>query len=312
MTARLSLAIVNWNTRDLLRSCLASLRAAAQRVPLEIIVVDNASADGSVEQLKPEFPEVLWMANPANQGFAAATNQALRRAQGQVWGVLNPDTEVRPGALEMLLQELEAYSDISVVGPKLLNPDLSLQPSGRRFPNLGTLLGEALLPGSWKRSRFWTRKVYGRLDFTLRAEVDELSGACFLARREVFERVGLFDERFFLYYEEVDWFRRAAALGCKVRYQPAAEVIHRWGGASRQASETSVLHNARSAAYYWRKHHGRGGELALRLLTFKLAGLRLAGRAVMTVLGLKPWREFRAIGRLQLKLMAWALLNRIS
>jgi hypothetical protein len=303
----LSLVIVNWNTRDLLRACLTSLRGEAQALALEVIVVDNASSDQSADILSPEFPEVAWIRNPANAGFAAATNQGLRRARGAFWGLLNPDTEVLPGALAQLKQELARGPELLAVGPQLLNADLSLQPSGRRFPSLGRMAGEMFYPSAWKGSRTWLRFMFGRVDFFLPAWVDELSGACLLARRETFERVGLLDEAYFLYFEEVDWFCRLARLGGRARYLPGARVIHHWGGGASQAAEASVLNNARSAFYYWRKFHGFWAMLALRALFIKRALWGLAGQTAASLLGLRPWSTLATRARVQANLLRLAL-----
>jgi N-acetylglucosaminyl-diphospho-decaprenol L-rhamnosyltransferase len=303
----LSLIIVEWNTRDLLRSCLRSLRAEGQTLALEVIVVDNASTDQGAEVLAPEFPEVVWVRNPVNAGFAAATNQGLARARGAFWGLLNPDTDVLPGALAQLKLALEQAPGLTAVGPQLLNADRSLQPSGRRFPSLARMAGEMLLPPAWKRSRAWRRFTFGREDFSQPAWVDELSGACVLARRETFARVGLLDEAYFLYFEEVDWFRRLARLGGRAQYLPAAQVVHHWGGGASQAAEASVLHNARSAFYYWRKFHGCWATLGLRALFAKRALLGLAGHAGAALLGLRPWGTLAARARVQASLLRLAL-----
>jgi hypothetical protein len=303
----ISLVIVNWNARDLLRACLASLRSEARDLALEVIVVDNASTDQSVEILSAEFPEVIWVRNPVNAGFAAATNLGLRRARGACWGLLNPDTEVLPGALFQLRQALEPEPALSVAGPQLLNADRTLQPSGRRFPSLGRMAGEMFWPRAWKGSSFWLQAMFGRTDFSQPARVDELSGACLLARRETFARVGFFDEAYFLYFEEVDWFRRLAQAGGCACYVPGARVIHHWGGSASQAAETSVLANARSAFYYWRKFHGAWAGLALRGFFMLRALLGLAGQTAVALLRLRPWSVWAARARLQAKLLRLAL-----
>lgn len=303
----LSLIIVNWNTRDLLRVCLTSLRPESQTPAWEVIVVDNASTDTSVATLAAEFPEVAWISNTVNAGFAAATNQGLRRARGAFWVMLNPDTEVLPGAMARLQSELAQAPELTAVGPQLLNPDHSLQPSGRRFPSLGRMAAEMFFPKGWKNSRLGRRMVFGRGDFSQPAWVEELSGACVMARRETFERVGLLDEAYFLYFEEVDWFRRLARLQGRARYVPAAQVVHHWGGGSSQAAEASVLNNARSAFYYWRKFHGLSGALALRALYALRALLGLAGQSAGALLGLRPRGTAAARVRLHLNLLRLAL-----
>jgi len=266
--ARLSLVIVNWNTRELLLRCLQSLREESRRLALRVIVVDNASTDGSPAAVASDFPEVILRANSGNRGFAAATNQGLQSAgDADYWGLLNPDTEVRPGALEALVRFLDLHPDIQAAAPQLLNSDLSLQPSGRRFPTLGLVGLEGLLPNAWKTGGWWMRQRFGRRDFSQAQAVDEVSGACFVARRSAFESVGGLDEQFFLYFEEIDWFLRLARSGGRVWYVPQAQVVHHWGAASAQAQARGMLHNYRSARQFWRKHRGAWGETAFRAIT---------------------------------------------
>ncbi len=297
-TPRLSVAIVNWNTRDLLLRCLASLRQAAGQLDMEIIVVDNGSHDGSVPAVQDQYPEVVLIANPESRGFAAGTNQALSRARAPVWALVAPDAEMKPGALSRLYGELTGEPGLMAVGPQLLNTDGSLQPSGRRFPTLGRMFWEGLLPEKIKQTKWWQRQVFGRVDFTQPTDVDEVSGACLLARREAFERIGLLDEQFFIYYEEVDWFLRLAREGGKVRYQPAAQVYHHWGAGMAQMKGEGVLIHYRSAFRFWRKHRGWCGELAARVITLFHSQYWMIGRFILTALFIRPWKNLA--GRLAL------------
>lgn len=291
VTPLLSVAIVNWNTRDLLLVCLASLAAESQRLPLEVIVVDNGSSDGSAEAVRAKFPEVKLLTNPSSVGFAAGTNQALKLATAPFWAFLGPDAEVKPNALLFLVQELQANPAVMAVGPKLLNSDGSLQPSGRRFPTLARAFLEGLLPDPVKRTNWWRQQVFGRRDFGQPAKVDEVSGACLVARREAFERLGQLDEQFYIYYEEVDWFLRLAKAGGQVRYLPRAEVYHRWGAGMAQMKGEGVLINYRSGFRFWRKHRGLAGEVLARATAAAHALIWSLGRVLLTVLFLRSWRE---------------------
>jgi N-acetylglucosaminyl-diphospho-decaprenol L-rhamnosyltransferase len=288
--SEISVAIVNWNTRELLLRCLASV-AAQTGVAVETLVVDNASTDGSADAVAKKFPEVVLIRNAENRGFAAATNQALARAGAPFWLLLNPDTELTPGALSALRDALAAQPGIWAAGPQLLNPDGSLQPSGRRFPTLGREALAGVLPEAVRQSAWWQRRTFGRTDFTVPAEVDEVSGACFLARREAWARVGPLDERFFLFYEEIDWFLRMAAAGGRVLYAPQAKVYHHWGAGMLQTGGASTLHNYRSRFRFWRKHGGRPAEIAARALVLLAALAGIAVRTLLTLAGLRPWRE---------------------
>lgn len=263
---QISVAIVNWNTGELLRQCLFALERGAGGLRLEIIVVDNASTDGSADRVRKEFPGVRWVQNSVNLGFAAATNQALRLGRAEYCLLLNPDTEVRPDALRVLWGDLLAHPEASAVGPQLLNSDRSLQPSGRRFPTLGRVFWEGFLPELCTRTRIWKQWVFGRLDFSRPAEVDEVSGACFLTRKKTMEDVGFLDERFFMDFEEVDWFLRAAQKGYRARYQPLARVVHHWGAGVRQTRWAGLRRHCQSEFVFWEKHRGVGGRLAVRWL----------------------------------------------
>ncbi|MCK5219484.1 glycosyltransferase family 2 protein [bacterium] len=262
---QISIAIVNWNTREYLVKCLQALRAGAAGLTLEIIVVDNASSDGSAKAVAEQFPEIQLLANRENLGFAAGINQALNLAQAPFCMLLNPDTEMQPQALQIMLEDLEAHPEAWAVGPKLLNGDGSILPSGRKFPTMFSTWMEGLLPRRVKASDWWKKAVFGRLDFEVPVEVNEVSGACFITRQKVFEKIGFLDERFFLYYEEVDWFLRLAAAGGKVRYQPRARIIHHWGAGANKTQGESVLLYYRSQFKFWRKHHR--GEIVIRIMT---------------------------------------------
>jgi N-acetylglucosaminyl-diphospho-decaprenol L-rhamnosyltransferase len=249
-----SVAIVSWNVREALRECLRALRAEGSGCLLETTVVDNASADGTAECVAAEFPEVRLVRNDANLGFARACNQALRTATAPYCCLLNPDTRVTSGALAVLANFLEEHPEVGAAGPQLLNPDGSLQPNGGPFPGLtGTLLRVVRASALFRR---WYDRHYrwGRDDLLLPARVDQVSGACLALRREALDQVGWLDERFFLYYEEVDWLLRARQAGWSTHYVPEARVTHRWGASTSQLPEACLRHLARSEYLYFRKH----------------------------------------------------------
>jgi GT2 family glycosyltransferase len=287
------MAIVNWNTRELLLNCLEALKNEARGLALEVIVVDNASSDHSAEAVRRQYPDVQVQANPDNLGFARATNQALRQARGQFWGLINPDAEMKPGALGILIQELKARPDVMVVAPQLLNTDGSLQPSGRKFPTLFLTCLEGLLPGAWKKTKWWQALRFGRTDFSRACFVDEVSGACFIARREAFSLVGFLDEWYYIYFEEVDWFLRLAQQGGRVLYQPAARVVHHWGASLTQIPDQAFVIHLRSGLYYWRKHRGFAGEWCYHLITLLQVGVWLSGSLVFAF---RPARRKKLAG----------------
>lgn len=252
----LSILVVNWNVRDLLRRCLQSILANLPACQLEIIVVDNGSTDGSVEMVRTEFPQVHLIANPDNRGFPVANNQGLAVARGRYVLLLNPDTEVVGNALETMVAFADAHPDVGVVGPMLLNPDGTVQSSRRRFPTLLTAVFESTWLQPYAPRRLLARYyVLDRPDDEVQ-DVDWVTGAALMARREAIEQVGPLDEGFFMYSEELDWCRRFREAGWRVVYLPTARVIHYGGKSSEQVLPARHIHFQRSKIRYFRKHHG--------------------------------------------------------
>lgn len=264
---QLTIVIVNWNVRDLLRACLTSLRDEGPNT--EIIVVDNASSDGSVEMVRHEFPAVRLIANDHNAGFGAANNQAVRESSSKYVLFLNPDTEARPAAVEHLLAFIDQRPQVACVGAKLLNPDGSVQPSRRAFPRIGTAFVESTM---LQRYFGWlpsVRRFYrAELPHDQPQQVDWLVGACLLVRRSALDEVGGFDERFFMYSEEMDLCYRLKQAGYEVWYVPEAEVVHHEGASSAQDLFRRNINFHESRYRFFRKHHGALPALALRWFVF--------------------------------------------
>ena len=275
----ISILIVNWNVRDLLRACLRSLHTfAASSHPQHIVVVDNASSDGTVEMLHNEFPDVHCIANTSNRGFTGGNNDGLAwieknlRSAAEVSNrqsdyilLLNPDTEVTAGALDALLAYADANPDVGVVGPQLRYPDGSIQSSRRRSPTLFTAMTEstwlqASLPSRWLDGFY----VRDRTD-NQTSVVDWVMGAAMLTRHSAYAKVGGLDEHnFFMYSEELDWCRRIVQAGWRVVYHPAAVVIHHEGQSSQQVSARRMRYFNRSKVRYFAKHHGAAQAALLR------------------------------------------------
>ncbi len=265
----LSIVIVSWNVRDLLRQCLRSISPFSS----ETIVVDNGSTDGSVEMVRAEFPGVRVIANTDNRGFPAANNQGIAVAQGRYVLLLNPDTELVGDALATMVAFADAHLDVGLVGPQLLNPSLhppqwggkrgGVQSSRRRFPTLAT----AFFESTWLHApRRLLRRYYvlDRPDDALQ-DVDWVVGAALMARREAIEQVGLMDEGYFMYSEELDWCRRFREAGWRVVYLPAAQIIHHEGKSSEQVVPARHIHFQTSKVRYFRKYHGPLVAETLRL-----------------------------------------------
>lgn len=281
--SQLSIIIVSWNVRELLRACLASLPCEA-----EIVVVDNASGDGSAGMVAGDFPHARLLANSENRGFTGGNNDGLGLAARPFVFFLNPDTVVQGDALARMLAYLEAHPDVGVVGPRLEYGDGTLQSSRRRFPTLGTALFESTpLAWHWPEARNHWAKRYHMADRPpdREQEVDWLVGAALMTRREVLERAGGFDEGYFMYSEELDWQRRVRQAGWKVVYLPDAVITHYEGKSSEQATAARHIRFNRSKVRYFRKHYGRVQAECLRLSLLAMFSFEWAFEAAKYLLG---------------------------
>ncbi len=266
----MSIVIVSWNVKDLLRRCLVSILEAlelgqARSLVSEVIVVDNASSDGSPEMVQAEFPQIRLIANEQNEGFTKGNNQGIAASDGRFILLLNPDTEVVEDALGRMVTYMEEHPEVGALGPQLLYPDGRVQFSRRRFPELRTAFVESTFLQPWFADS-GTLKRYHVLDRSddQTQEVDWLVGACLMVRRTAVEEVGLLDERFFMYSEEMDWCYRARQQGWKVVYLPEARVIHHEGKSSEQVLPVRHVQFQRSKVLFFKKHHGRLKGEALR------------------------------------------------
>jgi GT2 family glycosyltransferase len=250
-----SIIIVNWNTRDILRDCLESVYARTKDIAFEVIVIDNASSDDSVGMIKREFAQVRLIENTENKGFAAANNQGMRIAQGRYVLLLNSDTVVLEAAILRAVRFADAHPEAGVVGCRVLNADRSLQITCFMFPSaLNLLLWITYLYKVFPRSRFWGR---GRMTWWNRddvREVDVVTGCFMLVRREAIDRVGLMDEQFFMYAEEADWCYRFQQAGYKRLFTPEAQIIHLGGASSDQIKPRMIVAWRESMLLYFKKH----------------------------------------------------------
>jgi N-acetylglucosaminyl-diphospho-decaprenol L-rhamnosyltransferase len=258
----LSIVIVSWNVRELLRACLRSLPLHDPAV--EVIVVDSASADGTPDMVRAEFPAVQLIVSPENLGYTRGNNTGLRAARGRLLFILNPDTVVQPGALAQMQAYLAAHPRVGVVGPRLVGPDGAPQSTRRRFPTLGL----AFFESTWARGltpRAWRRRYYAEdLPEGEPAAVDWLVGAALMVRREAWEQAGGMDEGFFMYSEELDWQRRIRAAGWEVVHLPSAVVVHHEAQSAAQAPAATHIRFNTSKVRYFRKYHGAAASEALR------------------------------------------------
>lgn len=229
----LSIIIVNWNSKDYLRKCIASILATTKGIDYEIIVIDSASFDGCREMLNQYYPQVRFVQSEKNIGFAKANNAAFLVSHGRNILFLNPDTEPEGNAIETLHRELDSLPNAAIVGAKLLNSDRSIQT--RCINSLPTILNQ-LLDSDLLRKCFPKASLWGMQPLfsenEIPAEVDTVSGACLMIRRSVFESVGMFSQEYFMYSEDIDICYKVMKTKSKIYYVPEAVIVHHGGGST--------------------------------------------------------------------------------
>lgn len=285
-----SVIVVSWNVAPLLERCLASL--AAQSGPTtEVIVVDNASADGSPALVRERFPTALLIETGANLGYAGGVNAGLAAARGRWALVLNPDTELAPDALATLLAWGDAHPEVAVIGPRLVFGDGSPQSSRRRWPTPATFFWESTLLERWRPANAAARRY--RMDDAPAAgpqQVDWLVGAALLVRMDAIAAVGGMDTRYWMYSEELEWQRRLSACG-QIWYLPTATITHHEGRSSSQVPARKHIAFQASKLRYANQHHGPLLATALHLFLAASYALEWATEAAKWLLGHR--RELR-------------------
>jgi N-acetylglucosaminyl-diphospho-decaprenol L-rhamnosyltransferase len=276
--------VVNYEAGDRLAGCVRSVLADASAGPVEVVVVDNGSSDGSVDTLRAAVPEARVVRAPGNVGYARAANLGAAACRAPVVAVLNPDTVVEAGAAKALLDRLDREARLGAVGPRLRNPDGTDYPSARAMPTIPVAIGHALV-GLWKPDNRYTAR-YRQLDAdpSVPRLVDWLSGAAIWLRRTALDDVGGWDERYFMYLEDTDLCWRLRRAGWDVAYEPAAVVDHEQGVITARRPYRMLLEHHRSA---WRFAKVR--LTGARALLLPFAAVFFAARAVLAV-GAQAWR----------------------
>ncbi|MBU1177660.1 glycosyltransferase family 2 protein [Patescibacteria group bacterium] len=252
----LSIIIVNWNTRTHLKWCLRYIYTRTKGINFEVFVVDNASHDNSAVMVEKNYPSVKLIRNQTNLGFAKANNQAIRQAKGKYILLLNSDTKITEQALVKMVRFMEENNKVGILGCKLLNPDGTLQPSCRQFPSLFSQVIILLKLHNIFPNLKSIRNYY-LLDWPhdTTKKVDQVMGACFMVRQEVFTKIGLLDKKYFIWFEEVDFCRRAAKAGWSTYFLPQAEVCHEKGASFNQVlSPKKQAWFNKSVLRYFRQH----------------------------------------------------------
>ena len=291
---RLSICIVNWNTSDLLAECLRSIQhvGADPRVcpsteateqprvcpssDVEVIVVDNASADFDEEKFRREFPDALFIRSEQNEGYAHGNNQAIARSSGEYILLLNPDTVVREGTLEALVRFMDEHPEAGAAGCKLIKPDGTIDPSCRAFPTPMAVAFEYLgLSKLFPKNKLFARYRMTWFNYDEIIEIDQPMASSLIIRRAALDNVGLFDEEFPIFFNDVDWCRRAKNAGWRIYFTPTAVVTHYGGASTKQIRLQMIEESHRSLVRYYDKHYAGLANLPARLMVRAGAWLNL-------------------------------------
>ncbi len=251
-----SVCIVNWNTSDHLRACLRSLQDHAGAMDVEVLVVDNASADGSAEMVREEYPEVRLFALDENTGYAAGNNLALREASGKYHLLLNPDIVIKPGSVETLAGFLDERPAAAAAAPRLWHRDGSVQLSCRSFPDPDVIFCEALgLSRLFPKSKRFGKYRMSWWGYDDTRTVDQPMASALMVRQEALAQIGTFDEDLPIFFNDVDLCRRLWDAGWEIWFTPEAEMLHEGGASTRQVRRQMIRESHRSMIDYYRKHY---------------------------------------------------------
>lgn len=290
----LSIVVVNWNTIDLLRDALASVFDNPGGVRAEVIVIDNASADGSADMVAEHFPQAILIRNTENRGFAAANNQGFLVATGRHILLLNSDTVVLGGVLGASVRYLDAHPRVGAMGCRVLNPDRTMQPTCSMWPSLLNLV--LLTSGLWKRR--WPRFLgrYQMADWPRDSErsVESITGCYLMLRREVYEQIGPLDEAFFFFGEETDWCRRMREAGWELKFAPVGEIIHHGSVSARKLNHRRDLLLTEAMVRLHRKHGGALAAAAAWTILFSFNASRAAFWTLRAIVQRRPANAERA------------------
>lgn len=269
----LSIIIVNWKVKELLKQCLNSIFSHLSGQEFEVIVVDNSSQDGSVEMIKNDFPEIKLIVNQSNLGFAKACNQGIRIARGKYLFLLNPDTQLTDNIQEKIINFMESHPEVGVGGCYLYYPNGRIQTSFYKFTSLTNHLGRAFLFYTFLPKNRLTALFFS--DFlTDNQSIDRVTGGAMVVRRETFEEAGLFDESFFLYYEDEDLCYRIKKTGWKIAPIPDTKVIHHYNKSSEKNITNAIFSSCRSQLQFFRKFNPFYKVLIFRAIQFVGVSLR--------------------------------------
>ncbi len=302
-----SLIIVSWNAKDHLINCLNSI-LKFRKNGWEIIVVDNGSTDGGPDVVENQFPMVQMIKNNENLGFARANNIGIRVSTGRYVCFINSDVIVQDGCIEKLMEVMDQNPSVGMCGPKILNPDGTLQPSCQNFPGVWNNFCHAIgLNCIFPHSAFFSEPYMKYWPHDSVRRVDALNGCFWIVRRTALDHVGLLDENFFIYGEDVDWCKRFHDTGWDVVFFPQAQAVHFGAASSSRAPIRFYIEMQKADLFYWRKHHGRIFAFVYRLIVLLRHVVRLIARMIEYVLrpANRPEADFKL--KRSLATVRWAL-----
>ena len=310
-TLDLSIIIVSWNAKAYLQKCLKSIAQVPGVPAMEIIVVDNASADGSPEMVEKEFPAVRVIRSGGNLGFAKGNNLGMRASRGRFLGLINSDVEVLDDCFRRLLDRMEQHARLGMAGPLVFGGDGNIQRSCHGFPGVWNMFCRALALDHLFPGNQWFNG-YQLLHSAQNTEqpVDILSGCFWLVRREAVEQVGGLDEDFFMYAEDMDWCRRFHAAGWENRLIPAARAIHYGGGSSANAPVRFFVEKQRADLQYWAKHQSRPAMACFFLIVCLHLLVRMAGYTLALLVKKTERSDYQHKVKRSLACLKWMFTRR--
>ena len=304
-----SVLIINWKSKDYLRECLKSIENTAKELVTQIVVVDGGSFDGCSEMIASEFPSVQLVQSQENLGFGKSNNLGFEHVTEEYLFLLNPDTELKPNALQQMLATISKSSNVGIVGARLLNTDGSLQTSCvQAFPTpQNQAFDSEFLRRLFPKSSWWG--TYNAFSSRGTVEVEAVSGAAMLMQSETFRKTGGFDKQFFMYGEDMDLSAKTRYASLKVIYNPSAEIIHHGGGSSStEFSEFSTVFMRESIHYFIRKHQGPRAAVLYRFLMGASAVLRVSTLSVRQIfVSSRKKSESQSSVRKWIAILRWAL-----
>lgn len=281
----LSIIIVSWNAKAYLQKCIESIIRETSNYKKEIIVVDNASTDGSGELIKEKFQQVVLICNDVNLGFAKANNIGIRKSTGKYILLINSDVEVSKGCIDQMVLFMEQHPEIGMLGPQIIDSNGNLQRSCMGFPTLwNTFCRAVALDTIFPKVKIFGKYLMTPWQHNTIRDVDVINGCFWMVRHETLWRVGLLDERFFIYAEDKDWCKRFWAAGWKVVYFPNARAVHYGGASSSQAPIRFYIEMHRANLQYWKKHHARPTQIGFLIIMVLHHIIRLIGELILFII----------------------------